>query len=77
MNNLRNVIFGIKSSLVLTINNSSNTIDDPYVRVCVSDKVKNMNVEVFDLISRVNEIQHESCECKCRLHDSLCNSNEM
>ena len=31
-------------------------------------------------MSRVNEIrfllQHESCECKCLLNESVCNSNQ-
>ena len=57
------MILGIKSSLLLTINHIINTIDDSHVWVCVSDKVKNVNVEVFDLISRVSEIQHELCVC--------------
>ena len=34
------MILGIKSSLLLTINHIINTIDDSYVWVCVSDKVK-------------------------------------
>ena len=59
---------------------SCNTIDDPYVQVCVPNKVKNMNVKVFDLMSRVNEtnffFQHESCECKCRPNESACNSKQ-
>ena len=46
-----------------------NTIDDPYARVCVTNKLKNMNVKIFNLISRVNEtrflVQRESRECKC------------
>ena len=43
---------------------SCNTIDDPYHRVCVPNKVKNKNVKVFTLMSCVNEtiflVQHES-----------------
>ena len=31
------------------------TIDDPYARVCVPYKVKNMILKVFTLISVVNE----------------------
>ena len=34
---------------------SCNTIDDPYARICVPNKVNNINVKVFDLKSRVNE----------------------
>ena len=33
-----------------------NTINDPYVKVCVPDKVKNRNVKV-NLTFRVNEIK--------------------
>ena len=47
---------------------SFNTIDDPYARVCVPNKVKNLNSKVFNSMSGVNEtryiIQHESCDCK-------------
>ena len=45
---------------------SCNIIDDPYARVCVPKKEKNMNVKVFNLMSRVSEtrllVQHEMCE---------------
>ena len=48
-------------------NESCNTIDDLYARVCLPNKVKNMNVTVFNLISGVNEtrflIRRESCKC--------------
>ena len=37
-----------------------------------------MYANVFNLMSRVNEtrflVQHESCECKCGLNESVCNS---
>ena len=32
-----------------------NTIDDPYIWVCVLGKVENINVKVFNLMSRVNK----------------------
>ena len=34
---------------------SYNTIDDQYVQVCVPNKVKYMNVKLFNLMSRINE----------------------
>ena len=34
---------------------SFNTIDDPYTRVCVPNKVKNMILKVYHLISWINE----------------------
>ena len=53
---------------------SCNNIDDPYARACVPNKVKNMNVIVFNLMSGINEtkylVQHESCEYECRLNES-------
>ena len=57
---------------------SCNAINDPHDQVYVPNKVNNMNVKVFNLISIVNEttflVQHESCECKCGLNERLCNS---
>ena len=32
-----------------------NTIDDPYARVCVPNKVKKINVKVFNSVPGVNE----------------------
>ena len=59
---------------------SCSTIDDPYARVCVSNKVKNIDVNEFDFMSGINEtrllVQHESCEYKCGLNESVCNSNQ-
>ena len=34
---------------------SCNNINDPYTKLCVPDVVKNLNVEVFNLMSRINE----------------------
>ena len=37
---------------------SCNTINDPYAKLCVSDAIKNINVKVFNLMSRTNETRH-------------------
>ena len=45
----------------ITINkckDSCNTINDPYGKLCVPETVKNINVKVFNLISRTNETRH-------------------
>ena len=34
---------------------SCNNINDPYAKLCVLDIIKNMNVKVFNLMSRINE----------------------
>ena len=41
----------------ITINKckgSCNTINDPYSKLCVPDTIKNINVKVFNLMSRTN-----------------------
>ena len=57
-----------------------NNINDPYSRMCFSDVVKNINVKVFNLMSRTNETRHikcyETCKCKCRLDASVCNNKQ-
>ena len=45
---------------------SCNNINDPYAKICVPDVVKDLNVKVFNLISRTNETRfkewHETLE---------------
>ena len=38
---------------------SCNNINDPYAKLCVSDVVKNLNIKVFNLMSRTNETRHK------------------
>ena len=67
--------FSIKTS---KSSGSCNNINDPYAKLCVPDIVKSFNVKVFDLMSRTNETRHikwhETCKCKCRLVESVCNN---
>ena len=57
-----------------------NTINDPYAKLCVSDAIKNINVRVFNLMSRTNETRHiewhKTCKCKCRLDAGVCNNKQ-
>ena len=59
---------------------SCNGINDPYAKLCVPDIIKNKNVRVFNLMSRINEtrhiIWHETCKCICRLSASVCNNRQ-
>ena len=45
-----------------------NNINDPYAKICVPDVVKDLNVKVFNLMSRTNETKnikwHETCKCE-------------
>ena len=69
--------FSIKTS---KCSGSCNDINDPQGKLCVSDVVKNINLKVFNLMSRTNEIRHikwhETCKCKCRLDASVCNNKQ-
>ena len=57
-----------------------NTFSDPYAKLCVPDTIKNINVNVFKLMSRTNETRHiewhKTCKCKCRLDASVCNNKQ-
>ena len=47
--------FSIKTS---KCSGSCNNINDPYAKLSVPDVVKNINIKVFNLISRTNETRH-------------------
>ena len=38
-----------------------NNINDPFARLCVPDIVKNINLKVFNLMSRTNKTKHKNC----------------
>ena len=45
----------------ITINKckgSCNIINDPYAKLCVPDIIRNINIKVFNLMSRTNETRH-------------------
>ena len=69
--------FSIKTS---KRSGSCNNINDPYAKMSVPVVVKNLNVKVFNLMSRTNETRHikwhERCKCKCRLDESVCNNKQ-
>ena len=59
---------------------SCNNINNPYSKICVPDTVKDLNVRVFNLMSRTNETRHikwhKTCKCICRLDKIICNSKQ-
>ena len=67
--------FSVKTS---KCSGNCNNINDPYARIWVPDIVKNLNVKVFNLMSRTNETRHikwhETCKCICRLDAIICNN---
>ena len=48
--------------------------------MCVVVIVKNLNVKVFNIMSRTHETRrikwHETCKYKCRLDANLCNNKQ-
>ena len=69
--------FSIKTS---KWSGSCNSINNPFVKLCVSDVVKNLNVKIFHLMSRTIKTRHiewiEMCKCECRLDASICNNKQ-
>ena len=57
-----------------------NDINDPCAKIYVLDVVKDLNVNVFNLISRTNETRHikwhETCKCICMLDAIVCNNKQ-
>ena len=46
------------SILVIKCSGSCNNINDPHAKLCIYDVIKNMNIKVFNLMSRNNETCH-------------------
>ena len=59
---------------------SCNNINYLYAKICVPDIVKNLNVKVFNLMSRTNETRfiewHETCKCECKFRENVCNNKQ-
>ena len=59
---------------------SCNNINSPFAKMCILDAVKNLNVKLFNLMSRTNETRHiewhETYKCKCRLDASVCTDKQ-
>ena len=65
---------------MLRYSGNCNNINDSYAKIYVPDTVKDLNVRVFNLMSRNNETRHikwhETCKCICRLDKIICNSKQ-
>ena len=68
------------SILINKCRGSCININDLYAKLCVPDVIKDMNIKVFNLISKINETKHvswhETCTCKCRLDTRVCNDKQ-
>ena len=57
---------------------SCNDKDNPFLKFCLPDSIKNIHVKSFDLISKKNVLKsisfHQSCKCGCLLYEKVCNN---
>ena len=57
-----------------------NTLNDFSNKVCVPNKIEDLNLCVFNMIRRINELKtltrHISCECECKTGEIKCNSDQ-
>ena len=64
--NSNNPMFYPFSVKINKCSGNCNSINDPYARICIPDVTKDLNVKVFNLMSRTNETRqiklHESCK---------------
>ena len=78
--NSNNPIFYPFSVKINRCSGNCNNINDPSARTRVPDTVKNLNVKVFNLMSKINETRHikwhETCKCICRLNKVICNNKQ-
>ena len=55
-------------------------VDDLSTKICVPNKTKYVNANVFNIITRANEaktlLKHISCDYKCKFNSTTCNSNQ-
>ena len=78
--NSNNPMFYLFSIKINKFSGNFNNINNPYVNICVRDVIKDLNVKVFNLMSRTNETRfirwHEKCKCICRLDAIVCNNKQ-
>ena len=58
---------------------SCNTLNDLSNKICIPGKTEDLKLSVFNMITGINKsktlTKHISCECKCKLDETKCNSN--
>ena len=78
--NINEPIFYPYSIKINRCKGSCNTTNNRYAKICVPDRIKNINVKVLNLMSRTNETRHikwyKTCKCKCTLDTSICNNKQ-
>ena len=62
--------------LINKCSGSCNALDNPMTKFCVPNVIKRANMQVYNLLMRLNETRnvlwHESYKCVCKLNSSVC-----
>ena len=78
--NSNNPIFYPFSININKCSGNCNNINNPYAKICLPDVTKDLNVKVFNIMSRTNETRfiksHEKCNCEGRLDVIVCNNKQ-
>ena len=78
--NKNEIVFYPLSTKVNECSGNCNNINDPMVKLCVPDIIKDMNIKVFNMLTRINETRkitwHETCKCICRFTKAVCNDKQ-
>ena len=57
-----------------------NTLNDLTTKVCIPNKIEDLNLSVFNMVKGINELKtltkHISCEYKCKFDGTKCKSNQ-
>ena len=57
-------------------NGSCNVVGDLSTTMCVPSEIKDLNVKVFNVLTRINEaktlIKYISCDCKWKFDSTIC-----
>ena len=78
--NSNNPMFYPFSIKVNKCSGNCNNINDSYARICAPDIIKDLNVKVFNLLTRTNETRnikwYEKYKWICRLDKIICNNKQ-
>ena len=78
--NKNEIVFYPLSTKANKFSGNCSNINDPMVKLCVPDIIKDMNIKVFNMLSIINETRkitwHETCKCICRFTKAVCNNKQ-
>ena len=59
---------------------SCNAVDDLFAKICVPNETNDVDVKVFNMVTKINEaktmVKHISCDYKCKLDSATLTSNQ-